>query len=165
MLFKNKNLLLILISVLFLIMLLAGCNTLSSDKELIKKIATNIQKALEEKDVDLFMENISSNYSDEEGGTYDNHINSLPEQLISQIQDAEDLIGNFPLLKIETKVTIPEADLTILDTLATGKMKIEITLKACVAWVICSDLYHDNIEYNVDFIKEDEDWKIISLAE
>ena len=44
-------------------------------------------------------------------------------------------------------------------------MTIEISLKACIAWVICADLYNENIEYNVDFIKEDDEWKIISLTE
>jgi hypothetical protein len=47
---------------------------------------------------------------------------------------------------------------------ATGKMEIKISLKACVAWVICTTLYNENIEYNVDFIKEEDNWKIISMV-
>jgi len=53
----------------------------------------------------------------------------------------------------------------VTDIYATGKMEIKISLKACVLWVVCTDLYNENIEYNVDFIKEDEEWKIISLVE
>ena len=44
-------------------------------------------------------------------------------------------------------------------------MDIKISLKACIAWVICTTLYNETAEYNVDFIKEDDDWKIISLEE
>jgi hypothetical protein len=44
-------------------------------------------------------------------------------------------------------------------------MTIKISLKACVVWVVCTDLYNEKIEYDVDFQKEDDDWKIISLIE
>ncbi|GAB4114418.1 MAG: hypothetical protein Kow00103_08150 [Candidatus Caldatribacteriota bacterium] len=162
--FKNKNLLLILIFVLFLIILLAGCNTLSSDKELIKKIAINIQKALEKKDVDLFMENVSYNYSDEEGGTYDNHINGLPEELIAQIEFVEALLDPVPGLKVVTKVSI--SNLAISDPYATGKMKINISLKLCLGFCINYPGTEEvDIKYDVDFIKEEGEWMIISLAE
>lgn len=53
----------------------------------------------------------------------------------------------------------------LADIYASGKMMIKISLKACIAWVMCTTLYNENIEYNVDFQKEDEDWKIISLVE
>ena len=48
---------------------------------------------------------------------------------------------------------------------ASGKMMIKISLKACIALVICTDLYNENIEYNVDFQKEDDEWIIISVTE
>jgi len=32
------------------------------------------------------MENVSFDYSDLNGGTYDNHINNLPEDIISQME-------------------------------------------------------------------------------
>ncbi|MBU2562837.1 MAG: hypothetical protein KJ568_00110, partial [Actinobacteria bacterium] len=125
-----------------------------------------IEKAIEEKDVDLFMENISYNYSDDAGGTYDNHINSLPEEIFSKIEEAEDLVDIFSILKIEAKVTIPESDLVLADIYANGKMTIDISLKACVLWsLLCTTLYNENIEYDVDFVKEDEEWKIIFLSE
>ena len=90
---QNKVKIGILIISLFLILSLAGCIGSSTDEVKIMQIAENIEEAIEEKDVDLFMENISYNYSDNEGGTYDNHINNLPEEIFLQIEDAEDLIN------------------------------------------------------------------------
>jgi len=150
---------------LFLILSFAGCIGTSTDEVQIGQIAENIEEAIEEKDVDLFMESISYNYSDTDGGTYDNHINNLPEEIFSKIEDAEDLIDAFSILKIEIKVTIPESDLVITDIYASGKLNIKISLEACVFWVVCTDLYNENIEYDVDFQKEDDDWKIISMVE
>ena len=160
---KNKIKILVILSTLFL--LLTGCISSSTDEIQIMQIAENIEEAIEEKDVDLFMENISYDYSDTDGGTYDNHINDLPEEIFSKIEDAEDLIDTFFVLKIEIKVTIPESDLVITDIYASGKMTINISLEACIFWVVCTDLYNENIEYNVDFIKEEDNWKIISLEE
>ena len=162
---KNKIKILIILSTLFLFLLLTGCIGSSTDEIQIMQIAENIEKAIEEKDVDLFMENISYDYSDTDGGTYDNHINDLPEEIFSKIEDAEDLIDAFFVLKIEIKVTIPESDLVITDIYASGKMTINISLEACIFWVVCTDLYNENLEYNVDFIKEEDNWKIISLEE
>ncbi|MBA7574481.1 hypothetical protein ES708_16287 [subsurface metagenome] len=162
---KRIKILTIVIS-LCLFLSLPGCIGSSTDEAQIEQIAENIEKAIEEKDVDLFMENISYNYSDPNGGTYDNHINNLPEEIISKIEEAEDLVDTFSfLLKIEAKVTIPESDLVLADIYASGKMKINISLKACMLWYLCTTLYNENIEFNVDFIKEEEDWKIISLVE
>ena len=155
-----------LIIVLFITLLLAGCINSSIDETQIMQIAQNIEKAIEKKNINLFMENISYNYSDSEGGTYDNHINNLPEEIFSKIEDAEDLVDIFSsIFKIEAKVAIPESDLVLTDTYASGKMNIKISLEACILWVICTDLYNETINYNVDFIKEDDEWKIISLTE
>ena len=144
---------------------LAGCIGTSNDETQIKQIAKNIEKAIDKKNVNLFMENISYNYSDEDGGTYDNHINSLPEDIFSKIEEAEDLVDNLLIVnfKIETEVNIAESDLVLADIYASGKMTLQITLKGCILW--CLDLYNENIEYNVNFIKENDDWKIISLEE
>jgi len=163
---KNKIKILMIVISLFLFLLLVGCLGLSTDETQIKQIAENIEKAIEKKDVDLFMQNISYDYSDSNGGTYDNHINGLPEEIFSKIEEAEDLVDILSsVLKIEAKVTIPESDLVLADIYASGKMTIKISLKACLAWVICTDLYNENIEYNVDFIKENDEWKIISMIE
>ena len=162
---KNKTKILTITIIILTLLFLTGCIGSSTDETQIKQIAKNIEEAIEEKDVDLFMESISYNYSDTEGGTYDNHINGLPEEIFSKIEDAEDLVDIFSILKIESKVTIPESDIIVTDIYASGKMNIKISLKVCIAWVICTNLYNENIEYNVDFVKEDDDWKIISLVE
>jgi len=162
---KRMKILSIIISLL-VIFSLVGCISAGTDEAKIIQIAKNIEKAIEEKDVELFMENVSYNYSDSNGGTYDNHINNLPEEIFSKIEDAEDLVDIFSsILKIEAKVTIPESDLVLADIYANGKMTIDISLKACVLWYLCKILYEESIEYNVDFIKEDDDWKIISMTE
>jgi len=161
MVIKNKIYILLILNTLLLFLLLTGCIGSPADEIQIMQIAKNIEK----KDVDLFMENVSYNYSDTEGGTYDNHINNLPEEIFSKIEDAENLVDIFSIFKIEVKVLIPESDIIVTDIYATGKMEIKISLKGCVLWVVCTDLYNENIEYAVDFIKEDDEWKIISLIE
>jgi len=148
MLIKNSVKILLVIISLILLLSLMGCISSSTDETQIVKITKNIEKAIEEKDEDLFMESISYNYS-----------------VFSKIEDAEDLIDAFSILKIEIKVTIPESDLAITDIYANGKMNIKISLEACIFWVVCTDLYNENIEYNVDFIKEEDNWKIISMEE
>lgn len=45
-------------------------------------------------------------------------------------------------------------------------MKITISLKLC--FIFCTSVPgtdDENIEYDIDFQKEDDDWKIISLTE
>jgi len=152
---------------LFIVLLSAGCITSSSDNAKIIQIGKNIEKAIKEKDVDLFMQNISYEYSDSNSGTYDNHINNLPENIISEIEEAEELIDSFSyFLEIIADVTIPDDELVFADIYASGKMKIDISLKACILWnLLCTTLYTENVEYNVDFQKEGDDWKIISLTE
>jgi len=162
---KNTIRILTIIVGIFLLLFLVGCKSAGIDETQIAQIAKNIEKAIKERDIDLFMENISSNYSDSDGGAYDNHINNLPEEIFSKIEDAEDLVDAFSILKIEVKVTIPESDLVITGIYANSKMNIKISLEACIFWVVCTDLYNENIGYNVDFIKEDNEWKIISLVE
>jgi len=161
---KRMKILSIIISLL-VIFSLVGCKSAGTDETQIIQIAENIEKAIEKKNVDLFMENISYNYSDSNGGTYDNHINGFSEEIFSKIEEAEDLVDFFSIFKVEPKVTIHESDIILTDIYASGKMEIKISLKACIAGVICTNLYNEKTEYNVDFIKEDDDWKIISLVE
>jgi len=73
---KNSKKIFTIIVGIFLLLFLVGCKSAGTDEAQIKQIAKNIEEAIKEKDVDLFMENISYNYSDTEGGTYDNHINN-----------------------------------------------------------------------------------------
>jgi len=162
---KHKIKILLILSSFFLFLSLVGCIGSSTDEAQIMQMAENIEKAIEKKDVNLFMENVSYDYSDSNGGTYNNHINNLPEELFLKIEEAEGLLGPLSFFKIEVKVTIPESDLALTDPYASGKMEIKISLEACIAWVICTTLYNENIEYNVDFIKEEDNWKIISIEE
>ncbi len=162
---KNSIKILLVIISLSLILFLTGCTGSSSDETQIIQIAKNIEKSIEKKDVGLFMDNISYNYSDSDGGTYDNHINNLPEELFLKIEEAEDLVDPLSFFKIEVKVTIPESDLVFAELYASGKMEINISLKACLFWYLCKIIYNEKIEYNVDFQKEDDDWKIISMIE
>lgn len=129
---KNMIRILTVIVGIFLLLFLVGCKSTGTDEAQITQIAKNIEKAIEKKDVDLFMENISYNYSDTKGGTYDNHINNLPEEIFSKIEDAEDLVDIFSMFKIEQKVTIPESDIVVTDIYATGKMEIKISLEGCI---------------------------------
>jgi hypothetical protein len=164
---QNKVKIGVLMIGLFIVLLSVGCITSSTDEAQITQIGKNIEKAIKEKDVELFMENVSYDYSDSNGGTYDNHINNLPEEIISQIELAEELIDFFSyFLEIIADVSIPDDELVFADIYANGKMKIDISLKACIFWnLLCTTLYSENIEYNVDFIKEGDDWKIISMIE
>ena len=167
---KNKQkILAMIISIFLLSSLLTGCIGSSTDKTQITQIADNIEKAIIKKDVDLFMENISYNYSDTEGGTYDNHINNFPENIISQVELAEAFANSVSgLLEITTDISI--TDIVMAEQYASGKMKTAFSLKVCVLWgSICMPIpgvdAEELEEYDVDFIKEDDDWKIISLME
>ncbi|GAI64889.1 unnamed protein product, partial [marine sediment metagenome] len=147
---------------LFLLLTLTGCLFSSTDETEIEQIGKNIENAIEEEDIDLFMENISFDYSDSNGGTYDNHINNLPEDTFSRIDLIETLLDSIPGLQIVINVSI--YDLIITEPYATGKMKINISLKL-LGVVSFPGTDDENIEHNVDFVKEDDDWKIISLTE
>ncbi|MCK4309519.1 MAG: hypothetical protein KAW42_06055 [Candidatus Atribacteria bacterium] len=166
---KDKIKVSIIIIGIFLCLLSAGCLFSSTDETKIEQIGKNIESAIEEKDVDLFMENVSFNYSDPDGGTYGNHVNNLPEGIISQMELAESFANSVSgLLKITTDISI--TDLVVAEQYASGKMKTEFSLKVCVLWSsICIPIPGINAEesrnYSVDFIKEDDDWKIISLTE
>jgi len=159
---KDKIKVSIIIMGIFLFLLSAGCLFSSTDETKIEQIGKNIENAIEEKDVDLFMENISYNYSDSNGGTYNNHINNLPEEIFSRIDLIETLLDPVPGLKIVINVSI--YDLIITEPYATGKMKINISLKLLEV-VSFPGTDDENIEHNVDFIKEGDDWKIISMIE
>jgi len=161
---KNKTKILTLTIVILTLLFLTGCIGTSTDETQITQIAKNIEKAIKDKDADLFMENISYNYSDDDGGTYDNHINNLPEDLISKVELVEELLDPIPFLKVVTDVTL--SNLIITDPYATGKMKITISLKLCVIGCISyPGTDKENIKYNIDFQKEDDEWKIVFLNE
>jgi hypothetical protein len=161
---KNLIKIVVLVAGLMVVLLLVGCFGNNSDEIKITEISKNIEKALEEKDTDLFMENISADYSDPNGGSYNNHLHNLPENLLAQIGLVETLFDPFPGLKVITSVSITE--LIITEPYTSGKIKITISLKWCLGFCITFPGTEDKvIEYNVDFQKENEDWKIISMIE
>lgn len=152
---------------LFILLLSVGCLVSSTDETKIEQIGKNIENAFKKKDIDLFMQNISYDYSDPNGGTYDNHINGLPEDIISQMELAEDLANSVPgWLNIVTDVNV--SGLTVFEQYASGKIEIKFSLKVCLG-AICAGIpgvdANESIEYNVDFQKEGDDWKIISMVE
>ena len=167
---KNRTKIIIITISLCLLLTLTGCLFSSTDETKIEQIGKNIENAIEDKDVDLFMENISFDYSDPDGGTYDNHINYLPEGIISQMKLAESFADSVSgLLTITTDISI--TDLAVAGQYASGKMETAFSLKVCVLWgLACLPIPGVNAEesrnYNIDFVKEDDnDWKIISLTE
>jgi len=166
---KSKDKIKVSIIIMGIFLLSAGCITSSTDETKIEQIGKNIENAIEDKDVDLFMENISFDYSDPDGGTYDNHINGLPEGIISQMELAEALANSVSgWLNITIDVSI--TDLVVAGQYASGKIKIKYSLKVCVFWgSICIPIpgvdAEESIDCTVDFIKENDDWKIISLTE
>ena len=81
------------------------------------------------------------------------------------IEENEELVDNFLIFKIEPEVLLAEDDIVVTGDLATGKLEITISLKVCVAWVICTDIYNETTEYSVDFQKDDGEWKIVSMIE
>ena len=162
---KSKIKVLLIVINLFLILSLVGCISADPDKAKIMQIAKNIEKAIKDKDVDLFMENISYNYSGPNNETYED-VEDYAEEVISQIELAEELAGSIPGLTIVTDVSI--SDLVIFDQYASGKMEINISLKICV-WFVCTPIpgidAEESMLFDVDFVKEGNDWKIISLIE
>ena len=160
--FKSKDKIKVSIIIMGIFLLSAGCLFSSTDETKIEQIGKNIENAIEGKDVDLFMENISFDYSDSNGGNYDNHINNLPEEIFSRIDLIETLLDSVPGLQIAITVSI--YDQIITEPYATGKMKINISLKL-LGMVSFPGTDDENLEYNVDFIKEDDNWRIISLTE
>jgi len=166
---KRMKILSIIISLL-VILSLVGCISVGTDETQIKQIAKNIEKAIKDKDIGLFMENISYNYSDTDGGTYDNHINNLPENIISQMELAEALASSiWDNFKITADFTVNNLAV-VEEQYASGKMKVTFSLEVCLVgsfgcvpvwWVDTGEPK----EYDVDFVKEDDNWRIVSLEE
>ena len=115
---------------IFLVLSLVGCIgweiiTTVADKAKILQIGKNIGKALEQKDVDLFMQNISYYYSDSNGNTFST-VDSIAEELISQVEEIEELAGS-AIKDVVVDVSID--NLVLAELYANGEMKIEISVK------------------------------------
>ena len=158
----------IVVIAIFLILSLAGCNiwgiiTTAADKVKILQIGKNIGKALEEKDVSLFMQNISYNYSDTDGHTFYT-VDNLAEELISQVEEIEDLAGS--AIK-DVVVSVNIKNLVLAELYANGEMKIEISVKYfnVIPPFWPTDNYPKIILFEVDFQKNGSKWEIISMEE
>jgi len=165
----RKSIIKILITAItiFLVLSLAGCNiweiiTTAADKAKILQIGKNIGKALEQKDVGLFMQNISYYYSDTDGNTFDT-VDSLAEELISQVEEIEELAGS--AIK-DVVVDVSIHNLVLAELYANGEMEIEISVKyfnVIPPFWWPTDTYPKTIIFNVDFQKSGSKWEIISM--
>jgi len=154
---------------IFLVLSLVGCIsweiiTTAADKAKILQIGKNIGKALEEKDVGLFMQNISYYYSDTDGNTFST-IDSLAEELISQVEEIEDLAADSMIKDVVVDVSIN--NLVLAELYANGEMEISISIKYFnyIPPFWPTDNYPKIILFNVDFQKNVSEWEIISMEE
>ena len=143
--------------------LLAGCsagnlNTVltDSDEVMIKAIADNIKSAIENKDVGMFMTNISFDYSDSTERTY-NSIYAMAQDIVDEIEAAEELAVSYGVnLTIDTSIT----DLIIVGSEASSNLKITVDAK-----LLFITVYSYEIVFEVVYQKENGEWKIISVLE
>jgi hypothetical protein len=157
----NKGIkLLFLLLVLFL---LIGCSagniglvTTDSDNLEIQAIVDSVKTAIENKDVDMFMCNISLDYSDSEGGTYES-IHTMAQDMVSEIEAAEDMAGSYGVnLSVNTLIS----NLIIVDSIASSDFTITVNAK-----FLFIPVYSYSMDFEVNFQKEDTGWKIISMLE
>ena len=154
------------VKLLFLLLVLfslIGCSagnigTIDTDiDELeIQEISDSIKTAIENKDVDMFMNNISLDYSDSYGGTYD-AIYAMAQDMISDIEAAEEMADSYG---VNLSVDVSISNLIIVDTIANSDLKITINAKLLFVTV-----YSYSMDFEVNFQKEDTGWKIISMLE
>ncbi len=148
---------------LLILFLLIGCSagnlstaTTDIDELEIQAIADSIKTAIENKDVDMFMSNISLDYSDSYGGTYDT-IYAMAQDMINEIEAAEDMASTYGAnLTVNTSIS----NLIIVDPIANSDFKITVNAK-----VLFITVYSYSMDFEVNFQKEDTGWKIISMLE
>ena len=152
-----------LLFLLLVLFLLIGCSpgnmglvTTDLDDLEIQAIADSIKTAIENKDVDMFMSNISLDYSDSYGGTYDT-IYAMAQEMVDEIEAAEDMASTYG---VNLTVNVLISNLIIVDTIAYSDLKITINAKFLFVTV-----YSYSMDFEVTFQKEDTGWKIISMLE
>jgi len=160
---------LITIISLSLILLFTGCNiwesiTSATDNAKILQIGENIGIALQQKDVSLFMQNISYSYSDADGNDF-NTVDSIAEELISQVEEIETLAADSLIKDVAVDVGIN--DLVLAELYANGEMEISISIKYFnyIPTFWPNDNYPKIILFNVDFQKNSSEWEITSMEE
>jgi len=152
-----------LLFLLFVLFLLIGCSagniglvTTDLDDFEIQAIADSIKTAVENKDVDMFMSNISLDYSDSYGGTYDT-IYTMAQDMVDEIEAAEEMAGSYG---VNLSVNVSISNLIIVDTIANSDLKITVNAK-----LLFLTVYSYSMDFEVIFQKEDTGWKIISMLE
>jgi len=102
------------------------------------------------------MSNISLNYSDSYGGTYEN-IYIMLQGMVDEIDSAEELSASYGVnLTVDTVIS----NLIIADTIAYLDLKINI-----IAKLLFLTVYSYDINFEIIFEKESAGWKIISMVE
>lgn len=142
----------ILVLVLFLLVGCAGGGITDPDEIKIHAIADSIKTAIETKNVNMFMGNISLNYSDSEGGTYES-IRTMAQNMISEIEAAEGSYG------VNLTINSSISNLIIVDSTANSDLVITFSV------VILVPVYSEDTTFETIFQKEGNDWKIISMME
>lgn len=156
MLIKRAANLGVLLFVLFLLVGCAGGGITDPDEIGIHAIADSIKTAIETKNVNMFMSNISLNYSDSEGGTYES-IRTMAQNMISEIEAAEEMAGSYGAnLVVNTSIS----NLIVFNSTANSDLKLTISAK-----VLFVTVYSYDITFEVIYQKEGTNWKIISMVE
>ena len=146
----------VLLLVLFLLVGCAGGVITDPDEILIHAIADSIKIAIENKDVDMFMDNVSQNYSDSAGGTYES-MHTWAQNKVGEIEAAEEMAGSYGVnLVISTSIS----NLTVLGPTANSDLKLTISAK-----VLFITVYSYSMDFEVIYQKEGTTWKIISMLE
>ena len=156
MLIKRRANLGILLLVLFLLVGCAGGGSTDPDEIMIQAIADSIKAAIEDKDVDMFMTNISLDYSDSAGGTYES-IRTMAQSMVSQLEAAEEMAGSSVVnLVISSSIS----NLTVLGSTANSDLELTISAK-----VLFFTVYKEDRTFETIFQKEGTSWKITSMME
>ena len=144
----------ILLLVLFL---LVGCGgSTDPDEIMIQAIADSIKTAMENKDVNMFMTNVSLDYSDSAGGTYES-MHTWAQNKVGEIEAAEEMAGSYGVnLVISTSIS----NLIVLDSTANSDLKLTISAK-----VLFVTVYSEDITFETIFQKEGTSWQITSMME
>lgn len=146
----------VLLLVLFLLVGCTGGGITDSNEIEIHAIADSIKTAMENKNVNMFMNNISLNYSDSEGGTYGS-IHTMAQDMVSEIEAAEEMAGSYGAnLVVNTSIS----NLIVFNSTANSDLKLTIS-----AMVIIFTAYSYDITFEVVYQKEGDDWNIISMVE
>ena len=166
---KNIKKISLTVIAIFIILSLTGCNiwgiiNTAADKAKILQIGKNIETALQQKDVSLFMQNISYNYSDTDGHTFST-VDSIAEELISQVEEIEDLVADSMIKDVVVGVSVK--NLVLAELYTNSEMEIDISVKYfnVIPPFWPTDNYPKIILFDVDFQKNGSEWEIISMDE